>query len=66
MTTLADGLQSELARNRDLLIDYASIGPAGLFAQTMIELNIKAAERAILESDLVAMIRAYRVLKENN
>lgn len=63
--TLADGLLEELKRNRELLIQYRSIGPNGMFGATMIEQDIQKAERAVVEGDIVAMLRLYETMKEN-
>ncbi len=64
METLGDGLQKELARNRELLVEYRAIGPSGMFGSAMIELGIQTAEKAMLENDLLAMIKAYKALRE--
>lgn len=63
METLADGLQKELARNRELLVEYRIIGPNGNFGAAIIEREIKIAEKAMLEQDLPAMIAAYKALQ---
>ncbi len=65
-STLADGIKFELERNRELLSSYKEIGAAGVFGAANIEANIKAAEDAMLEGDLVAMIKAYQALEANN
>jgi hypothetical protein len=61
--TLAYSLPKELARCQQLLVDYAQIGPAGDFASVMIRADIAAAHKAMMEGDLVAMLRAYEALK---
>jgi len=61
--TLADGLQKELARNREALVAYREIGPNGAFAVIMIEAKIENTEKAMLEGDLPAMIACYKELQ---
>jgi hypothetical protein len=65
MEPLGDALPKELARNRELLQQYAELGPVGNFARMMIEQDIKAADKAMIEGDLVGMIRAYEALRNN-
>ena len=62
---LAEGLQKELKRNRELAGMFKSIGPNGMFGAAMIEQDIQAADKAITEGDVVAMLRAFNKLKEN-
>ena len=64
MENLADGLKKELKRNRELIVMYMSI-PTGGFGASMIRQDIQAADKAILDGDVVAMLRAYNKLKEN-
>lgn len=61
--TLAEGLLKEQARVRKVLGEYREVGPPGLFAATMIELDLQAADRAVLTGDVVEMLKAYKVLK---
>jgi hypothetical protein len=62
--SLGEALPKELARAR-MIQGYAKeIGPAGAFMVTMIEQDIRAAEKAMLEGDIAGMIRAYQSLKE--
>lgn len=65
MTTLADEIQSELKRNRELLVQYKEIGPPGTFAFAMIEQQIADTKRAILEADTVQMIRCLESLQNS-
>lgn len=60
-----EGLLAELNRNRELLAMYKEIGPAGVFGATMIQVDITNGETAIAENDVVAMLRCYNDLKEN-
>ena len=60
--TLGDALPREIARVRAILPEYQSI-PAGFFAARLIEIDLHAAEKAIAEQDIVAMLTAYEALK---
>ena len=61
--TLGDALPREIARCQELLIDYASIGPAGNFGVMMIRQDIAAGVKALAEGDVIAMLKAYEALK---
>lgn len=61
---LMDGLFYEMNRCRDLLNEYKAIGPVGLFGHAMIAADLRAAENAIRENDVVKMLQAYNALKE--
>ena len=62
-STLGDALPREIERCQELLVAYAEIGPAGAFGAAMIRADIAAAHKAMMEGDVVAMIRAYEALK---
>lgn len=62
-SSLAEALPREIERCQELLIDYTQIGVAGTFASMMIRADIAAAHRAMMEGDVVAMLRAYEALK---
>lgn len=62
---LMQSLLDEMNRNRELLTEYERIGPAGMFGAAMIKNDIRMAERAISEGDVVAMLQAYEKLKES-
>lgn len=65
MTTLADELPRQMKRVREELIPaYEDIGPAGMFALAFLQSDLAAAERALAEQDIVAMIAACRKLQE--
>lgn len=64
METLADALLGELARVREVLGHYKEIGPPGRFGAAMIEQELRAADSAVMNGDLVGMLRAYNALKE--
>lgn len=63
METLGDALPKEMARVREVLGHYKEIGPAGAFGAAMIEQDLRAADKAVMSGDLVAMLRAYETLK---
>ena len=62
-STLADALPKEIERCIELLTQYVAIGPAGVFGAAMIRRDIAAAHKAMMEGDVVAMLRAYEELK---
>ena len=62
--TLGDALPREMARVREVLKAYHEIGPAGAFGAAMIEAELRAADQASVQGDVVAMLRAYQSLKE--
>lgn len=64
MDTLGDELPKEMARVRDLIPIYDSIGPAGSFGVAMIKTSLDLAAKALAEGDVVKMMRAYQDLKE--
>jgi hypothetical protein len=57
-----------MARVRDeVLPAYLEIGPPGAFgAAMMIRADLDAAAKAMVEGDVVSMLRCYQVLKEKN
>ena len=65
MSSLGTELPKEMARVRDeVLPEYLAIGAPGTFAVTMIRMNLDKAATAMAEGDVVAMLRAYKALKE--
>jgi hypothetical protein len=62
-TTLAEALPEEIQRCQELLTQYAAIGPAGTIGAMFIRQDIAAAHKAMMEGDLVGMIRAHEKLK---
>lgn len=62
--TLGEALPREIERCQELLEIYKSLGPVGAFGHAMISADIKAAQRAMMEGDVAAMIRCYQKLKE--
>lgn len=62
--SLAEALPREQARVREILALYKALGPAGMFGAGMIEADLREADAAVMSSDLVRMIRAYKKLQE--
>ena len=62
--TMLEELNEEIIRNKELLEIYREI-PAGAFGAAFIDLDIREAEEAIKVNDVVAIIRAYKKLKQN-
>jgi hypothetical protein len=63
-TTLGDQLPKEMARVRDdIMPAYIEIGQAGKFALAMMRVDLDAATKAIMEGDVVEMLRCYQKLK---
>ena len=60
--TLADSLEAEMERCRDLLAAYEAI-PTGAFAAGIIRAELKRATHAALSGDVVKMIRAHENLR---
>ena len=63
---IIEGLQEEIKRCNELLIQYQEIGPVGKFAYTMIKAKIANAEKMIALNDTVGMIKALEELKGCN
>lgn len=61
--TLADALPKEMARVRTVLGYYKEIGAAGALGAMFIEQDLKAADRAVMSGDVVAMIQALENLR---
>lgn len=63
--TLGDALPREITRVRDVLIPaYLECGAVGLFAVTMMRQQLDDASKAMIEGDVVGMLRVYKALKE--
>ena len=64
ITTLADALPREIERVQDLIPDYESLPDgAGRIGAYLMRESIKAAHRAMIEGDVVAMLVAHEDLK---
>ena len=62
--SLGTKLPQELTRVRDeVLPAYLDVGPPGAFAVAMIRADLDAASKAMIEGDVVAMLRCYEKLK---
>jgi hypothetical protein len=62
--TLGDALPREIARVRDQVMPaYIEIGPPGALALMFMRKSLDAASKAMIEGDVVAMLRAYEDLK---
>ncbi len=61
-SSIADALPVEIERVQELLPLYDQI-PTGVIAATMMRNSIKAAHRAMVEGDVIAMLRCYDDLK---
>ena len=68
MESLGEALPKEQARVRELILQYRDpiLGGSGIFAATMMEQSLKAADHAVMSGDLVTMLRAYEDLKSYN
>lgn len=63
--TLGEALPLEQARVRELIVMYNDpmLNGAGRFAAALMENSLKAADRAVMEQDIPAMIRSLEDLK---
>jgi hypothetical protein len=62
--SLGEALPREMARVRDEVMPaYVSIGDAGKFALLFMRNDLDAAAKAMVEGDVVEMIRVYESLK---
>ena len=61
--TLADALPKEMARVREVLGHYREIGPAGMIGAAFIEQDLRAADKAVMSGDVVAMLRSLETLR---
>jgi hypothetical protein len=53
----------ELHRLKEMLKQYEAIGPAGEFGATMLRQTIAVAERAWESGDVVAIVKAFALLR---
>jgi hypothetical protein len=62
--TLGTALPKEMARVRDEVMPaYIEIGQSGIFALTMMRADLDRAAKAMIEGDVIEMLRAYESLK---
>ena len=64
MTSLAEELQRQQARCRQMLEDCIEIGPSGAFLAAMLRLSLAKAEKASAEGNVIAMLGACQELQE--
>ena len=65
MSSLAEAILNEQQRNRDLLSQYEAIGSAGMFGAMMLRDLLARTERAVMDGDVVAMLRCYSEMLES-
>jgi hypothetical protein len=63
-SSLGEAFPLEQARCRELLEQYRSIGPNGLFGAMGIEDVLRRADRAAIEGNVVEMIRLYEEMRD--
>jgi hypothetical protein len=64
METLGEAYPKEQARIREELIPaYIEIGPVGRFGLVMLEDLLRRADKAVIEGDLVKMVKIYEEMK---
>lgn len=64
MSSLGEDFPKQQARVRELLVEYRKIGPAGAFSAMMIGAALAEAEKAAISGDVVAIMKAYKKLKD--
>jgi hypothetical protein len=65
MPSLSESIFDEMNRVRELIKEYESLPDnAGFLGASMMKVSIKRAEKAIADSDAVAMLRAYADLQK--
>lgn len=52
------------AHCREVLAQYREIGPTGIFGAMMIENLLRRADAAVVEGDVVAMLRIYQEMQD--
>jgi hypothetical protein len=62
--SLAEALPREMARVRDVIMPaYQSIGAPGLFALSMMRMDLDRAAKALAAGDVIEMLSVYESLK---
>lgn len=65
MASLGEELPRQIARVRDELIPaYLECGVGGMFAVALMRADLDAASKAMIEGDVVAMLRICKKLEE--
>lgn len=66
MASVGEAILVELKRNRELLTTYRELpGGAGMIGAGFISADIDAAEKALAENDVIAILQCYEKLKGN-
>jgi hypothetical protein len=66
MASVGEEILVELKRNRELLAIYQGLPDgAGMLGAQFINADIDAAEKALAENDVIAIIQCYEKLKGN-
>lgn len=63
LSTLGEALPAQIEKCTRIMADAASIGPTGRFLVAMIQADIAAANKAMMEGDLPGMIQAHSSLE---
>lgn len=61
--SLGEAIPAEMARVRDLILLYLSIGPSGGFAVAGMRADLDATAKALAEGDVIEMLRVYKELQ---
>ena len=66
LKTLGEALPEEMARVRELIVMLRDpmLRGSGEIAARLMELDLQAADKAVMSGDVVAMIKAYEALKK--
>lgn len=64
MSSVAEQIQVEIKRNQELKKIYDDV-PAGFIGASLIQQDIDDAVKALAEGDVIAILRAYEKLKNN-
>ena len=65
MSSVGEELPKEMTRVRDVVLPaYLEIGTAGMFGVIMIRQSLDKAQKAMVEGDVVEMIRSLEDLRE--
>lgn len=62
--SLAEALPREMARVREVLAIYQSLGPNGRWGAAMIEKDLAQADQVTAAGDTVGMLRSYEALRQ--
>lgn len=63
--TLGEALPLEMARVRDVVMPrYVEIGPVGQFALVLMRKDLDDAAKAMIEGDVIEMLRVYQSLRD--